>query len=81
MAYSLKFVFIVKVFQIIEFLGRPHNITTEGIFRKHGNLKKQQVLLFFKGSSIVSTSFVFQALKERLNRGIPLDLDECEFSV
>ena len=59
-AYSLKFVVILKVFQIIEFLGRPHNITTEGIFRKHGNLKKQQVLLFFKGSSIVSTSFVFR---------------------
>ena len=59
-AYSLKFVFIVKVFQIIEFLGRPHNITTEGIFRKHGNLKKQQVLLLFKGTSIVSTSFVFR---------------------
>jgi len=54
---------VCQVFQIIEFLGRPHNITTEGIFRKHGNLKKQQ------------------ALKERLNRGIPLDLDDCEFSV
>ena len=36
-----------QVYQIIEFLGRPHNITTEGIFRKHGNLKKQQVKIFF----------------------------------
>ena len=34
----------MQVYQIIEFLGRPHNITTEGIFRKHGNLKKQQVI-------------------------------------
>jgi len=54
---------VCQVYQIIEFLGRPHNITTEGIFRKHGNLKKQQ------------------ALKERLNRGIALDLDDGEFSV
>ena len=35
-----------QVYQIIEFLGRPHNITTEGIFRKHGNLKKQQVSIY-----------------------------------
>merc|ERR1719234_2164071 len=54
---------VCQVYQIIEYLGRPHNITQEGLFRKHGNLKKQQ------------------ALKERLNRGIPLDLDDCEFSV
>ena len=53
----------MQVYQIIEFLGRPHNITTEGIFRKHGNLKKQQ------------------ALKERLNKGVALNLDEEEFSV
>jgi hypothetical protein len=54
---------VCQVYQIVEFLGRPHNITTEGIFRKHGNLKKQQ------------------ALKERLNRGVALDLDDAEFSV
>ena len=51
------------MYQIIEYLGRPHNILQEGLFRKHGNLKKQQ------------------ALKERLNKGIPLSLDEEEFSV
>ena len=35
---------IFQVYQIIEYLGRKHNITCEGIFRKHGNLKKQQAL-------------------------------------
>ena len=35
---------VCQVYQIIEYLGRPHNITQEGLFRKHGNLKKQQVL-------------------------------------
>jgi len=54
---------VCQVYQIIEYLGRPHNITQEGLFRKHGNLKKQQ------------------ALKERLNKGVPLNLDEEEFSV
>jgi len=54
---------VCQVYQIIEYLGRPHNITQEGLFRKHGNLKKQQ------------------ALKERLNRGVPLNLDEEEFTV
>merc|ERR1719450_138664 len=54
---------VCQVYQIIEYLGRPHNIVQEGLFRKHGNLKKQQ------------------ALKERLNRGVPLNLDEEEFSV
>jgi len=54
---------VCQVYQIIEYLGRPHNILQEGLFRKHGNLKKQQ------------------ALKERLNKGIPLSLDEEEFSV
>jgi transcriptional regulator of NAD metabolism len=34
----------VQVYQIIEYLGRNHNITCEGLFRKHGNLKKQQAL-------------------------------------
>jgi len=54
---------VCQVYQIIEYLGRPHNITQEGLFRKHGNLKKQQ------------------ALKERLNKGVALNLDEEEFSV
>ncbi|XP_023322416.1 rho GTPase-activating protein 19 isoform X2 [Eurytemora carolleeae] len=54
---------VCQVYQIIEYLGRSHNITSEGLFRKHGNLKKQQ------------------ALKERLNKGVPLNLDEDEFSV
>ena len=54
---------VCQVYQIIEYLGRPHNIIQEGLFRKHGNLKKQQ------------------ALKERLNKGVPLNLDEEEFSV
>lgn len=52
-----------QVYQIIKFLGRDNNITVEGLFRKHGNIKKQS------------------ALKERLNRGVSLDLDEGEFSV
>ena len=54
---------VCQVYQIIEYLGRPHNIVQEGLFRKHGNLKKQQ------------------ALKERLNKGVALNLDEEEFSV
>jgi len=54
---------VCQVYQIIEYLGRKHNITCEGIFRKHGNLKKQQ------------------ALKERLNKSVALNLDEDEFSV
>ena len=54
---------VCQVYQIIEYLGRPHNIIQEGLFRKHGNLKKQQ------------------ALKERLNKGVALNLDEEEFSV
>jgi len=54
---------VCQVYQIVEYLGRSHNITAEGLFRKHGNLKKQQ------------------ALKERLNKGIPLNLDDDEFTV
>jgi len=54
---------VCQVYQIVEYLGRTHNITCEGLFRKHGNLKKQQ------------------ALKERLNKGVPLNLDDDEFSV
>jgi hypothetical protein len=34
----------LQVYQIIEYLGRNHNIVSEGLFRKHGNLKKQQAL-------------------------------------
>lgn len=34
---------VCQVFQIIEYLKRPSNLTAEGLFRKHGNLKKQQV--------------------------------------
>jgi len=52
-----------QVYQIIEFLGRESNISVEGLFRKHGNIKKQH------------------ALKERLNRGVSLNLDEGEFTV
>lgn len=54
---------VCQVFQIIEYLKRPANLKTEGLFRKHGNLKKQQTL------------------KERLNKGITVDLDSGEFSV
>ncbi len=54
---------VCQVFQLVEYLGRERNLTTEGVFRKHGNLRKQT------------------ALKERLNRGVPIDLDEGEFSV
>jgi len=54
---------VCQVYQIIEYLGRSHNIVSEGLFRKHGNLKKQQ------------------ALKERLNKGIALNLDDEEFTV
>ena len=52
-----------QVSQLIEYLRRPENIKVEGIFRKHGNLKKQQTL------------------KERLNKGITVDLDSAEFTV
>ena len=34
---------VCQVYQLIQYLSRPANITVEGIFRKHGNLKKQQV--------------------------------------
>jgi hypothetical protein len=54
---------VCQVFQIIEYLKRPANLKMEGLFRKHGNLKKQQTL------------------KERLNKGIPVDLDSGDFSV
>ena len=47
----------------MQFLEQQQQIVTEGIFRKHGNLKKQQVL------------------KQRLNRGTPITLDDGEFSV
>jgi hypothetical protein len=58
----LTFEGVCQVFQIIEFLRRPANLKVEGLFRKHGNLKKQQTL------------------KERLNKGINVDLDS-EFTV
>ena len=35
---------VCQVFQIIEYLKRPANMKVEGLFRKHGNLKKQQTL-------------------------------------
>ena len=54
---------VCQVFQIIEYLKRPNNLRLEGIFRKHGNIKKQH------------------ALKERLNKGIAVDLDSEEFTV
>ena len=54
---------VCQIFQIIQYLEQPGNITTEGIFRKTGNLRKQQVL------------------KDRLNRGVPMNLDDGEFSV
>jgi len=54
---------VCQVFQIIEYLKRGNNIKCEGLFRKHGNLKKQQIL------------------KERLNKGIPVDLDAEEFTI
>ena len=53
----LTFEGVCQVFQIIEYLKRPSNLKVEGLFRKHGNLKKQQTL------------------KERLNKGIVIDLD------
>lgn len=52
---------VCQVFQLAEYLGRHMDV--EGLFRKHGNLKKQQVL------------------KERLNRGVRMNLDDGEFSV
>ena len=35
---------VCQVYQLVEYLAREHNIKTEGIFRKHGNLKKQTAL-------------------------------------
>ena len=54
---------VCQVSQIIEHLRRPANLKVEGLFRKHGNVKKQQTL------------------KERLNKGISIDLDSGEFSI
>ena len=33
-----------QVYQVIQYLSQDHNISVEGLFRKHGNLRKQQVL-------------------------------------
>ena len=54
---------VCQVYQIIQHLEREHNLSAEGLFRRHGNLKKQS------------------ALKERLNKGVVIDLDDGEFSV
>ena len=54
---------VCQVYQIIQHLEREHNLGAEGLFRRHGNLKKQS------------------ALKERLNKGVVIDLDDGEFSV
>ena len=54
---------VCQVYQLIQYLGRDHNIGSEGLFRKNGNLKKQSIL------------------KERLNKGVTINLDEGEFSV
>jgi len=54
---------VCQIYQIIQFLEQPQQIVTEGIFRKHGNLKKQQVL------------------KQMLNQGAVINLDDGEFSV
>ena len=54
---------VCQVSQLIEYLGRPENLKVEGLFRKHGNLKKQQTL------------------KERLNKGITVNLDSGDFTV
>ncbi len=54
---------VCQVFQLVDYLRAERNLTTVGIFRKHGNLRKQQ------------------ALKERLNRGVVINLDDGEFSV
>ncbi|KAL3864614.1 hypothetical protein ACJMK2_006279 [Sinanodonta woodiana] len=35
---------IAQIYQLIEFLQRPENIRTEGLFRKTGNLSRQRLL-------------------------------------
>ena len=54
---------VCQVSQLMEYLRRPENLKIEGLFRKHGNLKKQQTL------------------KEKLNKGIVVDLDSGDFTV
>ena len=54
---------VCQAYQLVHFLARDSHLKFEGIFRKHGNLKKQA------------------ALKERLNKGVAMDLDSGEFSV
>lgn len=54
---------VCQVYQLIAFLKRDAHLRVEGVFRKHGNLKKQQLL------------------KDRLNRGVAMDLDDGTFSV
>ncbi|XP_059081410.1 uncharacterized protein LOC131879177 [Tigriopus californicus] len=54
---------VCQVYQLIAFLQRDAHLRVEGVFRKHGNLKKQQLL------------------KDRLNRGVSMDLDDGTFSV
>ncbi|CAB4054410.1 ARHGAP19 [Lepeophtheirus salmonis] len=54
---------VCQIYQLILYLSSKDRITTEGIFRKHGSLKKAQ------------------SLRERLNKGLSMDLDDNEFSV
>ncbi|XP_063432018.1 rho GTPase-activating protein 19-like isoform X1 [Mytilus trossulus] len=35
---------VAIIYKLIEFLGRPENITTEGLFRKTGNVARQRLL-------------------------------------
>ena len=35
---------VCQVYQIIQHLEREHNLGAEGLFRRHGNLKKQSAL-------------------------------------
>jgi len=35
---------VCQAYQLIEYVGRERNLMVEGVFRKHGNLKKQQAL-------------------------------------
>ena len=50
---------------------------TISIFFKSVDISTIEISYRYITQSMIS----LQALKERLNRGIPLDLDDCEFSV
>ncbi|KAK3094968.1 hypothetical protein FSP39_008441 [Pinctada imbricata] len=43
---------VARIYQLIEFLGRPENLKTEGLFRKTGNFARQRLLKEWLNESV-----------------------------